>query len=317
MPDDQHTRSVAQDGRGRSVDASGDPYLFGWDPTPGIVSVWADRDGQVAVWRRVGGRIACEKDRFRPWLFSTSLADVAHLGSALSPEGQGGAERGSAQITYRELEGPDDAYRFVLAAGTARGLERAILAGAGARRGRPVANLRELDGYHRVGPVEQYLMLTGRTYFRGLAYADLHRLQFDLETTSLDPSRGRIFMVAVRDNRGLATTLEAPAPEDERALITNLCALIRERDPDVIENHNLIGFDLPFLDGAGRPARGSSHPGAARWPGATRPLPRAARRRPALAPPGALHRRRPRADRHPGRRAPARFRGARPGRATA
>ena len=24
--------------------------------------------------------------------------------------------------------------------------------------------------------------------------------------------------------------------------------LIRERDPDVIENHNLFGFDLPFLE---------------------------------------------------------------------
>jgi len=27
-----------------------------------------------------------------------------------------------------------------------------------------------------------------------------------------------------------------------------LCALIGERDPDVIENHNLFGFDLPFLE---------------------------------------------------------------------
>ncbi len=55
-------------------------------------------------------------------------------------------------------------------------------------------------------------------------------------------------MVAVHDNRGLATVIEAPTPEDEESLISKLCALIRERDPDVIENHNLFGFDLPFLD---------------------------------------------------------------------
>jgi hypothetical protein len=36
-------------------------------------------------------------------------------------------------------------------------------------------------------PEEQYLVATGRTYFRGLAFDDLHRLQFDLETTGLDP----------------------------------------------------------------------------------------------------------------------------------
>jgi DNA polymerase I len=54
--------------------------------------------------------------------------------------------------------------------------------------------------------------------------------------------------VAVRDSRGLATTLEAPRAEDEAQLISDLCTLIRLRDPDVIENHNLFGFDLPFLE---------------------------------------------------------------------
>src|SRR5438876_129494 len=91
-------------------------------------------------------------------------------------------------------------------------------------------------------------MQSGKVYFRGLNYSDLHRLQFDLETTALDPRRGRIFMVAVRDSHGLATIIEAPKPEDEVSLITKLCMLIRERDPDVIENHNLFGFDLPFLE---------------------------------------------------------------------
>src|SRR5437588_13081319 len=91
-------------------------------------------------------------------------------------------------------------------------------------------------------------MTSGRVYFRGLSYEYLHRLQFDLETTALDPHRGRIFMVAIRDSRGLTTTLDAPRPEDEARLITDLCALIRQSDPDVIENHNLFGFDLPFLE---------------------------------------------------------------------
>lgn len=230
-----------------------DPTLFGWDPTPGIVSVWADRDGRVTVWRRVDGRIVIEQHRFRPWLFATTLADLAHLGSALAPEeaaaGDGRAGKPRPVVTYRELDGPPRSYRFVLAANTMRVLERALLAGAVQRLGRPVPNLRALDEYYRVGPVEQYLMRTGRTYFRGLSYADLHRLQFDLETTSLEPARGRIFLVALRDTRGLAVTLEAPEPEDEPRLIDDLCALIRERDPDVIENHNLMGFDLPFLEG--------------------------------------------------------------------
>jgi DNA polymerase elongation subunit (family B) len=198
------------------------------------------------VWQRAGEHVACAEERFRPWLFAAALDDLAQLGTMLVAEGAPGAER--APFCYRELGGPAGSYRFLISAHDGRMLERAIIAGAARRLERPVKSLYDVeDGYYWVGPVEQYLMATGRVYFRGVAYADLHRLQFDLETTSLSPQRGRIFMVAVRDSRGLAVTLDAPDLSDEGRLIADLCALIRERDPDVIENHNLFGFDLPFL----------------------------------------------------------------------
>lgn len=227
---------------------SEDEYLFGWDPTPGIVSVWADRAGQAIIWRREDGEgVTCTRERFRPWLLATTLADLTHLGQSLRPATMPGAEQ--TLISYRELDGPAGAYRYLLSARDGRYLERMLLTGAARRLGKRVNSLNDLDDqYYRVGPVEQYLMLSGRVYFRGLLYASLVRLQFDLETTALDPHRGRIFMVAIRDSRGLATTFEAPTPEDEPRLIADLCALIRERDPDVIENHNLFGFDLPFLE---------------------------------------------------------------------
>ncbi len=228
-----------------------DEYLFGWEPTPGIVSVWASRDGRALVWQRVkhahGERVVCTEERFRPWLFAATLEDLKSLGPALLPADAPGA--GSSLVSYRVLDGPTDTYRYLLSARDGSFLERTLCAGASRRLGRKITSLNELsDDYYRVGPVEQYLMLTGRVYFRGLTYHNLHRLQFDLETTALDPHRGRIFLIALRDNRGLATILEAPNPDDEAQLITNLCALIRERDPDVIENHNLFGFDLLFLE---------------------------------------------------------------------
>lgn len=224
-------------------DAIEDEILFGWDPTPGIVSVWANSDGHAVVWRRVEDRIVRERARFRAWLLATSLDDVAHLGSAL-----GDARSPKASIRYRALDGDEGSYRYLLAAQRGRELTRAILEGAARRLGRPARAISELEGYYRVGPVEQYLMQTGRAYFRGLAYDDLHRMQIDLETTSLDPDTGRIFLAAVRDTRGLRETLAAPAPEDEARLIAELVTLVQARDPDVIENHNLFGFDLPFLE---------------------------------------------------------------------
>jgi DNA polymerase elongation subunit (family B) len=223
-----------------------DELLFGWDPTPGIVSVWADQDGQALVWRRVEGRLVRERAGFRPWVLASTLDDLAHLGDALAEAGSPRAA--SAQVFYRELDGAPGSLRFLLGARSGRALARAVLEGASRRLDRRVRAVGDLAGYYRAGPVEQYLMASGRVYFRGLAYDDLHRMQIDLETTALDPDTGRIFLVAVRDSRGLAVTLEAPEAEDERRLIEELCALVRERDPDVIENHNLFGFDLPFLE---------------------------------------------------------------------
>ena len=224
-----------------------DEYLFGWDLTPGIVSVWANREGLAIIWRREGDRVTSTRERFHPWLFATSLDDLAHLGSRLVPDFEYNGD--AAAFTYRELDGPTQSYRYLLSANNGRSLERALVDGASRRFGRQINSINELpDEYYRVGPVEQYLMQSGKVYFRGLTYSDLYRLQFDLETTALDPHRGRIFMVAIRDSRGFATTIEAPTPEDEASLISSLCALIRERDPDVIENHNLFGFDLPFLE---------------------------------------------------------------------
>ena len=82
-----------------------DEWLWGWDPTPGIVSVWAEPDGRAFVWRRIPatGRLVRDDVRFRPWLLLASLDDLAHLGARLVPERDGAAPH---QVTHRELAGP-------------------------------------------------------------------------------------------------------------------------------------------------------------------------------------------------------------------
>src|SRR5438874_1466694 len=66
-----------------------DEWLWGWDPTPGIVSIWAEDDGRVTVWRRkpASGELVREGDRFRPWLLLDRLDDLLHLGDALGGGG--------------------------------------------------------------------------------------------------------------------------------------------------------------------------------------------------------------------------------------
>ncbi len=215
-------------------------WVFGWDKTPGIVSIWTGTGGEVLVWRRENGILKLEHDRYRPWIFAENLKHLMHLGNAL----QHGSSDG--EFAVQKLRG-DGTYQYLVTARDSRMLRGAILEGA-KQSGLTLNNISDLEGYYSVGASEQYLMQTGRTFFRDLEFADLKRLQFDLETTSLDPAFGRIIMIAIRDSSGFETLLEAPNPEDEASAIRELVRIIQSRDPDVIENHNLIGFDLPYLE---------------------------------------------------------------------
>ncbi len=217
-----------------AVAPANDEWLWGWDQTPGIVSVWADGSGRAWVWRRERGVLHSEQVRYRPWVL---VDTVDHLLEA--------------NVSWHELEGPG-ALRFHVSADDGRTLTNALLAAASARLGRVISHLGDLDKTTllNLSPEEQYLVATGRTYFGGLAFDDLRRLQFDIETTGLDPRHSRVFMIAVRDPEGRVQTLEAAGDDDraESELLRRLAAVIQEADPDVIENHNLHGFDLPFLE---------------------------------------------------------------------
>ena len=231
-----------------------DEWLWGWDSTPGIVSVWAEQSGRAVIWRRLAatGALVREDARFRPWMLLDRLDDLRHLGAKLGPDGTP-----DALVTYRELEGEGE-LRYFVSAADAPTLTSAVVHGAEQRLRKRVGHVRELDeSVLMLTPEEQYLVSTGRTYFRDLSFDQIRRMQFDLETTGLDPSVDRIFMVAVRDAAGMAEVLEAQGTDDaaEADLIRRLVARVQAIDPDVIENHNLHGFDLPFLDRRARRLR--------------------------------------------------------------
>jgi DNA polymerase elongation subunit (family B) len=58
-----------------------------------------------------------------------------------------------------------------------------------------------------------------------------------------------VFLISVRDGAGHTELLEAGGAGDtaEAGLIACFAERVRAIDPDVIENHNLHGFDLPFI----------------------------------------------------------------------
>ncbi len=79
-----------------------DEWLFGWDDTPAIVSVWADRSGRALVWRRIGQQVICEQERYRPWIYAQNLDDLD-------------TPRANEGISYKKLTGGSGRdYRYII-----------------------------------------------------------------------------------------------------------------------------------------------------------------------------------------------------------
>jgi DNA polymerase I len=229
--------------------------LSGCDATQGIVSVDADTAGHARVWRRVSDRTEVSEHHFPNWFLTTSLEPLAHLSAQHLSAEELRASHGQLRLTQPlavvELDwsgAPDeDVYRYLILTSDLDEIGTALVEMSNKGDGGDAQTLADLRGLVLVWhPIEQFLALTGRTYFKGMAYSDLRRLQFDLETTGLNEDRDRIFMVSLRDSSGWHDCLDTGS-FSEAGLIERFVEEVQARDPDVLENHNIFAFDLSFL----------------------------------------------------------------------
>src|SRR6266516_529454 len=202
--------------------------LFGADPTPRIVAIELGETGTVKVYRREkDGSTVVEVEPFHPFVWADS--DVVDLGID--------AEKLESDLKYG-WRVTVDSWKELIAL----------------RNGLKKANR---DFYAFSDPVQHYLTATGRTLFKELSFEELKRIQ--LEVLSFEePVAGvadagptdHIISIALSDNSGweeLIVVDPKNVEESERTALKHLTSLIKERDPDVIEGHNLFRFDLPYL----------------------------------------------------------------------
>jgi len=97
-------------------------------------------------------------------------------------------------------------------------------------------------------PVEQYLVSREKRLFKGYEeYDDVTRLVFDLETTSLEPKDGRIFMIGIKTNRGYNRVIECIDESQERGAIIEFFKVIDELKPSIIGGYNSANFDWYWI----------------------------------------------------------------------
>ena len=202
-----------------------DPVLFGADPTERIVSVEFVAPDCVQVYRREGTKTLLEEAQHKPFAW------------AMEP----------VPGELRELAGAG-AFKFAVAFDNVTAFAKA-----------KTTYKHEIFALNDLA--HQYLLASGRTLFKGMAFEDLRRMQVDIETFTgsdgamSDAARDPLLAIALSDSSGWEEILVVEDPDDEaqeKAVLEKFVALVKGRDPDVIEGHNIFKFDLPYLEARAR-----------------------------------------------------------------
>ena len=215
--------------------------LFGHDQTLGLLAFELNTGDRIRVYRRQDGRLVSHTEPFSPFLL---LADPDLL------------KTWTGEVEVTPLDGPGT-YRWLARfpswalAGKARDHCQKT-AGKGSTA--PDAPYRFLND-----AVQQFLLLTGKTSFLGLGFSDLRRMAVDIEVFTAEgfefphaarPS-DRIIAIAMADSTGWERVLSG-REMSEREMLEQCSRLISERDPDVIEGHNIFRFDLEYMEARAR-----------------------------------------------------------------
>jgi DNA polymerase elongation subunit (family B) len=210
------------------MDFEKNTMLFGADSTPRIVAIELGGTGTVKVYRREkDGSTIADVEPFHPFVWCDS--DVVDLG--IEAEKLAGDLKYGWRVTV-------DSWKELIA--LRNGLKKA---------GR--------NFFAFTDPVQHYLTATGRTLFKKLPFEELKRMQLEVLSFA-EPIAGvadpgptdHVMSIALSDNSDweeLIIVDPKNVEESERDALKRLTSLIKERDPDVIEGHNLFRFDLPYL----------------------------------------------------------------------
>lgn len=212
-----------------------DDVLFGADPMPGIVA--AELAGRfVRLFVRTERGVLFHDDPFHPFILLEAEELIRGFERAYSLKPLTGPGVFRFQAVFRDWADCTAARDFL------------------AKRSGRTPSAKDAPYLFINDPVHQHLLSTGKTLFKDLEFSSLRRLALDIETFCAEgfefsnPAReeDRILSIAVGDSTGYEEVLSG-RDMPEREMIQRLGGILRERDPDVIEGHNIFKFDLEYI----------------------------------------------------------------------
>jgi len=203
-----------------------------------VVAAEVDWDGKATLFVRAPeGTLETVRVPFEPWLLVTERVlgeELDGVAQIVPLEGEGVFRE---RVCFRNLRAYTDGTREL----------RKLTGKSATSVGSPYRVVSDFQ--------QQFLSTCPVRLFRGMTFPEVRRLQLDIETLTTpgfdfpnaEREQDQIMMIALRDSTGWERCLSGPELS-EKQILEELVAVIQERDPDVIEGHNIFDFDLSFIE---------------------------------------------------------------------
>lgn len=193
--------------------------------------------GAVTMFIRSGDKVEKRMEQFRPFLLMSAPDFLCDM---------------DGDVNVTKLEGGDP-YQFLATFGDLVLYDKAVKL------------LKQVTGFNASAPgapyrlftdmVQQALMAKDMRLFDGMTFPQIRRMQFDIETLCSpefdfpNPKReeDRIIIISMSDSTGWEKAISLE-DHTEKELLEEFVATVRERDPDILEGHNIFRFDLPYIE---------------------------------------------------------------------
>ena len=211
--------------------------LFGHDGTPALIAFEIEGTNQVRIFSRDGGQYRAASAPFEPFLLLENEAGLKGWQGEARIETLSGDGAFNRLALFPDLKQLEDARSHLQ------------------KQSGKTPSATDAPYWYFSDPLQQYLLLSGKTHFLGMTFGDLKRLQLDIETycqagfefPNAARESDRITAIALSDSTGWERLISGKE-YGEAEMLGELVQEIQRRDPDVIEGHNLFRFDLEYIE---------------------------------------------------------------------
>lgn len=203
-----------------------------------VVAVELSSNGMAEIFLRNKGSVTSEKIKFSPFLLLSEAEYLKEFKEGHEIVSLKGKNKFKYLVKFKDVP----SYKLAIVF-----LNRTLKTTPG------VTNA----PYRVFSDIQQQVLIDSKIrLFREMTFYDLKRMQFDIETLTTEgyefPNAARpddkIIAISMCDSTGWEKCLLLDDKMTEEKLLYEFVATINERDPDVLEGHNIFRFDLPFIE---------------------------------------------------------------------